>query len=364
MLSYSYMGSSCSWESNIPPDHLLLDSAPNLGPLISCWEINKFEICWYKRVRILEVLKLLFQQFLNLSSFQRAMSGSILGDLSNNRWSGGGGEGGGWYQSTCIHEEMNRHRRTGDLSTARTTRLTFRDAETWLWRRLLYNFCFQINIRCSGRLQEFIYSGSPSAVQQRQDQRIYSVPTGIPAQQWRETNEPAAKRSAWLLSKSARRRERKAGGLFTIPSVCRSFRQSGVSATTRARGINQTDLSPVPRKSRSYMRRLFFPRRLVYFIWYPLVTLFTTGSSRWTYNFPTTKSKKNITPYLPLDRVNKYSPISPGSQPVSPRSQPVRKLLMQKCQDFRTSKAFVSAIFEVVKFPRRYQWSKIRDTVQ
>jgi hypothetical protein len=37
-----------------------LDSAPNLGPLISRWEINKFENCWYKSVRILVVLKLLF----------------------------------------------------------------------------------------------------------------------------------------------------------------------------------------------------------------------------------------------------------------------------------------------------------------
>jgi hypothetical protein len=36
-------------------------------------------------VRILEVLKLLFQQILNLSSSQRDMSGPILGDLSNNR---------------------------------------------------------------------------------------------------------------------------------------------------------------------------------------------------------------------------------------------------------------------------------------
>ncbi len=53
------------------PDHLLLDSTPNLGPLISCWEINSFENCWYKSVRIIEVLKLLFQQFLNLSSSQR-----------------------------------------------------------------------------------------------------------------------------------------------------------------------------------------------------------------------------------------------------------------------------------------------------
>jgi hypothetical protein len=29
----------------VPPDHLLLDSAPNLGPLISRWEINNFENC-------------------------------------------------------------------------------------------------------------------------------------------------------------------------------------------------------------------------------------------------------------------------------------------------------------------------------
>ncbi len=60
--------------------------APNLGPLISRREINKFETCWYKSVRILKVLKLLFQQFLNLSSSQR---GPILGALSSNRWSWG-----------------------------------------------------------------------------------------------------------------------------------------------------------------------------------------------------------------------------------------------------------------------------------
>jgi hypothetical protein len=29
----------------LPPNHLLLDSAPNPGPLISRWEINKFESC-------------------------------------------------------------------------------------------------------------------------------------------------------------------------------------------------------------------------------------------------------------------------------------------------------------------------------
>jgi hypothetical protein len=77
----------------VPLAHLLLDSdAPNLGPLISPWEIYKFENCWYKTVRTLEVLKLLFLQFLNLSSSQRDMSCPILGDLSNNRWSGGNQE--------------------------------------------------------------------------------------------------------------------------------------------------------------------------------------------------------------------------------------------------------------------------------
>jgi hypothetical protein len=78
-----------------PSDHLLLpsimlnhDSALNHGPLISRWENNKFENCWYKTVRILEALRLLVQWFLNLSSSQRDLSGSLLGDLSNNRWSG------------------------------------------------------------------------------------------------------------------------------------------------------------------------------------------------------------------------------------------------------------------------------------
>jgi hypothetical protein len=53
--------------------------------LISRWEINKFENCCYKSVRILEVLMLLFKHSLNLSSFQRDISGPLLVDLSNNR---------------------------------------------------------------------------------------------------------------------------------------------------------------------------------------------------------------------------------------------------------------------------------------
>jgi hypothetical protein len=39
-------------------------------------------------------------------------------------------------------------------------------------------------------------------------------------------------------------------------------------------------------------------------------------------------------------------------------------LLIQKCQDFRGSEAFVSAIFEFVKFPTRYACSNIRRLVQ
>ncbi len=41
-----------------------------------------------------------------------------------------------------------------------------------------------------------------------------------------------------------------------------------------------------------------------------------------------------------------------------------QKLLIQKFQDFRSSKAFVTAIFEFVEFPTRYEWFNIRGTVQ
>jgi hypothetical protein len=34
-----------SLRPGVPPDHLFLDSAPNVGPLISRWKINKFENC-------------------------------------------------------------------------------------------------------------------------------------------------------------------------------------------------------------------------------------------------------------------------------------------------------------------------------
>jgi hypothetical protein len=37
--------SNAYFNSYIPPDHLLFDIDPNLGPLISRWEINKFKNC-------------------------------------------------------------------------------------------------------------------------------------------------------------------------------------------------------------------------------------------------------------------------------------------------------------------------------
>jgi hypothetical protein len=74
------------WSSyNIRPDHLLLDSAPNLGPLISRWELGKFKNCWNKSFRTSEILTLLYQQFSNLLISQTDMSGPRLGALSNNR---------------------------------------------------------------------------------------------------------------------------------------------------------------------------------------------------------------------------------------------------------------------------------------
>jgi hypothetical protein len=34
-----------AWFRIVHPDHLLLDSVPNLGPLISRWERDKFKNC-------------------------------------------------------------------------------------------------------------------------------------------------------------------------------------------------------------------------------------------------------------------------------------------------------------------------------
>jgi hypothetical protein len=74
---------------SVPPDHLLLDRSPNIGPLLSHWELGKFKNCWNKSFRTAKILTLLYQQFLNLLISQQDMSGPRLGALSNNRWSGG-----------------------------------------------------------------------------------------------------------------------------------------------------------------------------------------------------------------------------------------------------------------------------------
>ncbi len=73
------------------PHHLLLDSAPNLGPLRSRWEINKFENCWHRSVRILEILKL-FSSIFEFVKFPTRYEWSNVWRPSNNRWSGGSHE--------------------------------------------------------------------------------------------------------------------------------------------------------------------------------------------------------------------------------------------------------------------------------
>jgi hypothetical protein len=73
----------------VPLDHPLLDRSPNIGPLISRWELDKFKNCWNKSFITSKILTLLYQQFSNLLISQRDMSGPRLGTLSNNMWSGG-----------------------------------------------------------------------------------------------------------------------------------------------------------------------------------------------------------------------------------------------------------------------------------
>ncbi len=76
--------------ARIPPDHLLLDRYPNIGPLISRWELDNFKNCWNKSFRTSKFLTLMYQQLSNLLISQRDMSGPRLGALSNKRWSGVG----------------------------------------------------------------------------------------------------------------------------------------------------------------------------------------------------------------------------------------------------------------------------------
>ncbi len=71
------------------PVHLLLNRSPNIGPLISRWELDRFKNWWNKSFRTSRIPTLLYQQFSNLLISQRDMSCPILGALSNNRWSWG-----------------------------------------------------------------------------------------------------------------------------------------------------------------------------------------------------------------------------------------------------------------------------------
>jgi hypothetical protein len=87
--SFSKKKSIICYRFNCTPDHLLLDGAPNIGPLISRWELDKFKNCLNKSFRTSKILTLLYQQFPNLLISQRDMSGPRLGTLFNNRWSGG-----------------------------------------------------------------------------------------------------------------------------------------------------------------------------------------------------------------------------------------------------------------------------------
>jgi hypothetical protein len=68
---------------HLTPNHLLLDSAPNIGQFISHWELDKLKNCWNKSFRTSKILTLSYQQFSNLLISQRDMSGPRLGALSN-----------------------------------------------------------------------------------------------------------------------------------------------------------------------------------------------------------------------------------------------------------------------------------------
>jgi hypothetical protein len=76
-------------EKWLNPDHVLLDRSPNIGLLISRWELDKFKNCWNKSFRTSKIRTLLYQQFSNLLISQQDTSGPRLGALFNNRWLGG-----------------------------------------------------------------------------------------------------------------------------------------------------------------------------------------------------------------------------------------------------------------------------------
>ncbi len=86
-----YFMSKCGKIDNTTtnPRSPILDRSPNVGPLISRWELDKFKNCWNISCRTSKILTLLYPQFSNLLISQRDMSSQRLGALSKNRWSGG-----------------------------------------------------------------------------------------------------------------------------------------------------------------------------------------------------------------------------------------------------------------------------------
>ncbi len=86
--SWDVIGISFPQPTTVPLDHILFDRSRNIGPLISCWELDKLKNCLNKSFRTSKILTLLYQQFSNLLISQRDMNGPRLGALSNNRWSG------------------------------------------------------------------------------------------------------------------------------------------------------------------------------------------------------------------------------------------------------------------------------------
>ncbi len=122
----------------IPHDHLLLDSAPDIGPLISRWELDKFKNCLNKNFRTSKILTLLYQQFSNLLISQWDMSGPKLGARSNNRWSGSISQYFPSYSSSCIVNDSMEGSKRGQyisrewMKLRRFLNLLFISFYTWL----------------------------------------------------------------------------------------------------------------------------------------------------------------------------------------------------------------------------------------
>ncbi len=85
ILDYSVYISLENWpiKHQLPSDLILLNRSPNIGPLMSRWELEKFKNCWNNSFRTSRILTLLYQKFSNLLISQWDMSGPRLGALSN-----------------------------------------------------------------------------------------------------------------------------------------------------------------------------------------------------------------------------------------------------------------------------------------